>query len=160
MEETLKTSLFLDDTRTPKQPAPGFMPWKVVRNFDQFTEIIFKFHSLFGKLPDLISFDHDLHDEHLIDYTTYEAQGIPAIHYDEFKEKTGFECAAWLCDFCELNDLELPLCGVHSQRPLGAKNIHELLNRFKASRGQVPDAYIQQVPSFTAHELGERLAGN
>lgn len=114
--------LFLDDIRIPKD-AIGLVPsnlnqfywdnnWTVVRNYYEFCNYIQKF-----SLPDFISFDHDLADEHYGD-----------IDNSEYKEKTGYECAKWLVDWCLENSLSLPNFVVHSANPIGKQNIESYLN--------------------------------
>lgn len=58
-------------------------------------------------LPDFISFDHDL--------------GL---------EESGFDCAKWLVAYCLDHDKNLPRFAVHSQNPVGKKNIESLLTNF------------------------------
>src|SRR5690554_7456668 len=58
-------------------------------------------------LPDFISFDHDL--------------GL---------EESGFDCAKWLVNYCLDKKIGLPEFTVHSQNPVGKKNIESLLNNF------------------------------
>ncbi len=114
--------LFLDDIRIPKD-AIGLIPdnlnkfywendWVIVRDFHQFCNYLQKFG-----LPDFISFDHDLADEHYGDFTPVD-----------WKEKTGYECAKWLVDFCLENSLKIPNYIVHSANPVGKKNIETYLS--------------------------------
>ncbi len=66
-------------------------------------------------IPD--EFEHDLAEEHVIDFVNNQLQGIEAINYSTFKEKTGYDCTLWLCDYIseqheqgnniKLNDVEL-----------------------------------------------------
>lgn len=49
-------------------------------------------------------------------------------------EKTGYECAKWLVEYCLDNDLDLPLCYVHSMNPVGKDNINNLLKNYNDSR--------------------------
>ena len=70
-------------------------------------------------MPDVISFDHDLGDEH---YTNNSN-----INYSEFKEKTGYDCAKWLIDYCIDNDLDFPkVIYIHSMNPYGSLNIESI----------------------------------
>jgi len=88
----MKTALYLDDQRTPTINIPGYEPWVVVRSYEQFVNWI----SEFG-IPDLISFDHDLADEHIEDYFKQKLnQGFQQPEYESYKEKTGLHCAMWL----------------------------------------------------------------
>jgi len=97
--------------------------WIVVRNYEEFVNYITN-----KGLPYLISFDHDLADEHY-DPSMYNG------NYDDvakkFKEKTGMDCAKWLVDYCLDNEKQLPKFVVHSMNPAGTKNISSLLNDFK-----------------------------
>jgi hypothetical protein len=51
--------------------------------------------------------------------------------YEEFKEKTGLDCAKWLCDYCMDYRETLPGFVVHSMNPAGGKNISGYLESFK-----------------------------
>ena len=114
--------LFLDDLRIPKD-AIGLVvsnlnqfywanDWDVVINYDEFVSYITK-----NGLPDFISFDHDLADEHYIGTDT--------------NEKTGFEAAKWLVDWCFDNKKSLPDFVVHSANPVGKLNIESYLKNAK-----------------------------
>lgn len=118
--------LYLDDLRIPKDSI-GFVPdtmnqfywsddWTIVRNYWEFCNYIQKFG-----LPDFISFDHDLADEHYVN----------DINYDDYKEKTGYEAAKWLVDWCFDNKKSLPNFIVHSANTVGKLNIESYLNNAK-----------------------------
>jgi hypothetical protein len=128
--------LFLDDIRIPKD-AIGLVPsamnqfywendWNVVRNYDEFCDYIQKYGS-----PDFVSFDHDLADDHYNDLFSDENWSKNdtdiVLKYDDYKEKTGYECAKWLVDYCLENGLQLPDYAVHSANPVGKKNIESYL---------------------------------
>lgn len=74
-----------------------------VRSYAEFVTYI-KTHGL----PDFISFDHDL--------------GL---------QENGFDCAKWLVNYCLDNRKKMPDFAVHSQNPVGKKNIESLLNNFR-----------------------------
>jgi len=76
-----------------------------VYNFEEFVAFISQ-----NGMPDFISFDHDL--------------GL---------EKTGFDCAKWLVEYCLDNQVSLPDFAVHSQNPVGKENIEKLLENFRKS---------------------------
>lgn len=138
----MKKALYLDDQRTPTKTIPGYEPWFVVRNYAQFTEWI----TTHG-IPDLISFDHDLANEHIDDYFRQKlAFGYQHPNYDEYTEKTGLDCAKWLVEYCQEKNISLKGCSVHSHNPVGASNIHSLLNGFKKHMGLPEDCYIGQHP--------------
>lgn len=132
--------LFLDDIRIPKD-AIGLVPsimnklywendWIIVRSYSEFCNHIQNFG-----IPDFVSFDHDLADDHYNDLFsddnwTKDDNDI-VLKYDEYKEKTGYECAKWLVDFCLENSLTLPDYIVHSANPVGKRNIESYLNNAK-----------------------------
>lgn len=116
-------NLFLDDFRIPKDcynytKQQIFLNWSwvVVRNYSEFVKQIKK-----EGLPKFISFDHDLADSH------YGTPNNPDIPYDEYKEKTGYDCAKWLLDYCKTNNKIIPKYFIHSMNPVGSKNIRNLL---------------------------------
>lgn len=133
------SKLFLDDIREPIQVThawhkgewdgfPSLYPWKIVRSYAEFTEYILK-----NGLPEVISFDHDLSWEH---YPQGELLLSNPINYDEFTEKTGYDCAKWLVDYCETNEHELPDFYVHSFNPIGRANIIDYLVRYKEIKAE------------------------
>ncbi|WP_081411648.1 cyclic-phosphate processing receiver domain-containing protein [Chryseobacterium gregarium] len=124
--EVTKRLLFLDDIRYPpdayhytKQDMFLWEDWHVVRNYAQFVSRILE-----KGLPEMISFDHDLADEH---YSEQDSQ--------ECVEKTGYDCAKWLVGYCLDHDAELPEFYCHSMNPVGKENIEDLLNNFKKRNG-------------------------
>ena len=137
----MKNLLFLDDFRTPKLvPLYDFLTstqapfnkeelWDVVTNYQEFVVYIEAYYILNNSLPELISFDHDLSDEHYSSdmFTNPENYNDK---YDTFNEKTGYECAKWLVDFCMDNNITLPKYLCHSQNPVGKENIIKYLDNF------------------------------
>lgn len=118
--------LFLDDKRNPvhcvtymhfrigrKNPIYLENEWVICRNYECFKNTI----ESMG-LPDFVSFDHDLADEH---YRNYLETG--QVDYELYTEKTGYECAKWLVNYCLDHKLPLPDCAVHSDNIVGAENI-------------------------------------
>src|SRR6478752_846746 len=124
-------NLFLDDIRIPYQVGNYINPvelrvlyrksaWDIVRDYDEFV----KFIETKG-LPKLISFDHDLADEH------YNSESWQDSTFGIYREKTGYDCAKWLVEYCEKNSLSLPEILVHSMNPIGSENIKNLINGYK-----------------------------
>jgi len=126
-------NLYLDDYRIPRDSYVYthnalyvLRPWQIARSYEEFVSFI----NTQG-LPDLISFDHDLADEHYREHTSildYEKDS------SNYKEKTGFECAKWLVNYCIDNNKKLPEFLCHSMNPIGKENILSLLNQFKKSQ--------------------------
>jgi len=137
-----RISLYLDDTRTPIDTIPGYHPWNIVRNYNEFTEWIIK-----NGIPDLISFDHDLAEEHINDYYKQLLEnGFQHPNYNEYKEKTGLDCAKFIVDYCQKNNISLKKCCVHSHNPVGATNIQSLINGFKKHMDEPEDCYLSKHP--------------
>lgn len=117
----MKKLLWLDDIRNPHETnLDGIKHWLVfspiqepyevywVKSYNEFITWIER-----NGIPDGICFDHDL--ESYVD-------GI---------EKTGFDCAKWLVEYCMDNDCVLPLWNVQSANPVGKENINGLMFGFK-----------------------------
>lgn len=112
--------LFLDDVRQPWDDS-----WDVVRNYHDFVQWIRE-----NGLPSVISFDHDLSPEH---YKNEMFSGTGEDYnalYKKFEEKTGLDCAKWLCEHVVSNEMDFPRFNVHSMNPVGAKNIANLLSNY------------------------------
>jgi hypothetical protein len=139
-----KMKLFLDDIRHPEDCA-AYMPshlsylyskekWITVRDYNEFVDFITS-----EGLPELISFDHDLADEHYSPLETSdlyrEMEATPELvdrfYNENFVERTGYHCARWLIDYCIDNNQKLPQFLVHSMNPTGKINIQTLLEQFK-----------------------------
>ena len=119
----MKTLLYLDDHRDPMVWLNGDMfmvTHKIywVQSFDEFVEWIVS-----NGLPDFISFDHDLGDEHYEDFINAGEQ----INYETYAEETGYDAAQWLVKYCDEHRLKIPLYRVHSANPTGAENIRSYL---------------------------------
>ncbi len=98
--------------------------WDIVRNYDEFINYILK-----NGLPSVISFDHDLADEHYVPSEYWDNYDLSKEFQESqsYREKTGNDCAKWLLEYCYENDLKLPQCMVHSANPVGADNIRKTL---------------------------------
>jgi hypothetical protein len=114
--------LYLDDIRTPKTEG-----WEIVRSYDEFVNYIEK-----NGIPDEISFDHDLSREHTKYYFDNGGHDNPPDPLGvEFEEKTGYDAAKWLCDYCWTNGIPLSKWNVHSANPVGSANISAVLKNFE-----------------------------
>lgn len=124
----MEYKLFLDDIRNPKDVLNyidndiySLNNWVIVRNYDEFVQTIEK-----NGLPTIISFDHDLAYDHYLD----DNQNGD-IDYDNLTEKTGYDCAKWLVDYCIIKMSKITSrCYVHSMNPVGKVNIETLLHNF------------------------------
>lgn len=125
-------NLFIDDFRHPydafnytKDTRYLQLKWVIVRSYDEFVKVVSE-----KGVPQFVSFDHDLADEH------YHSSDQPwstesSIDYFSYKEKTGYECAKWLCDYCLDNGVKYPDFKVHSMNNIGASNIRHYVANFK-----------------------------
>lgn len=122
--------LFLDDIRMPIEAYSytNFAPflnkeWDIVRDYNEFISYITK-----NGMPDFIAFDHDLGEEHYKSNDYWDQVYKSNI---ELEEKTGFDCAKWLVEYCIDNNKKLPEYYVHSMNPVGKRNIIEYLENFR-----------------------------
>jgi hypothetical protein len=129
-------NLFLDDIRSlsdafyfTKQPIYNLLDWKIVRSYDEFIKFILE-----NGIPETISFDHDLADEHY-DPDLYGSETYNET-YDNFEFKTGYDCAKWLINYCMSNNENPPVnILVHSANYQGSINIVSLFNNYFRSIG-------------------------
>ena len=130
-----KQLLWLDDYRNPYTTASDWLRFSPIgRNVDviwvtNYTEFVDWI--MINGLPDAICFDHDLADEHYR-MSMYDKNGSYNKYYTDgtFKEKTGYDCAKWLVDYCLDRNLELPEYNIQSQNPTGKENIDMLLKNY------------------------------
>ena len=117
-------NLFLDDVRIPTHVTwvdfPRDQHYSVVRNYQEFVDLI----TLRG-LPKFICYDHDLSDCHY-------GHGLSGddIPYDSYKEKTGYDCAKWIVDYCMNKGIKHPPYVVHSMNPVGKSNIESYIKSY------------------------------
>lgn len=138
-------NLFLDDLRKPqhayiypKRDVGGIIidsrslknisgvdddQWIIVRSYDEFVKTIKE-----KGLPIAVSFDHDLHEEHIKHYYNItEKTGL--IEYGNLKEKTGKHCAEFFVQKCkELKPKKLPEIYIHSANKYGVEEILKALD--------------------------------
>lgn len=119
-------NLFLDDDpiRIPNKLGWIKLPlveWTIARNYQQFCDIINK-----QGCPRIVSFDHDLADVHY--GVDWDRRGND---YSGIKEKTGYDCARFLVNYCLNNNQEFPLYYVHSMNPVGRNNIINFIESMK-----------------------------
>lgn len=123
--------LFLDDKRTPEDVV-GYegIEWTIVKDGHEFENYI----NLHG-VPDVISFDHDLADEHYdIDWDEFYSSKNPGVTY---AEDTGLDCLKKLIrrlTMKEPNQETWPKCASHSLNPVGRLEINKLLETWSFPR--------------------------
>ena len=98
-----KILLWLDDSRDPlENDWLVFSP--IGKDVDVnwvTTQMEFKDWIMINGLPDAICFDHDLGTGN----------------------GDGYECATWLCKYCDTKNLKLPLYAMQSANTVGRENI-------------------------------------
>jgi hypothetical protein len=122
-------SIYLDDTRTPLEHPLG-KEWMVVRDYDQFVDLVTKTGL---NNVELISLDHDLGPlaiRHFFDNTRVNY----TINYAFIRENTGMDAVNWLVDLARKSDLDLPQCYVHSANPIGCGNMMGHINMYNKER--------------------------
>ena len=119
--------VFVDDERLPQQ-CLTFMEdleyngaWVIVRNYDEFVQVVRYNYQVNGILPIVISFDHDLGFTHV---------------GDEIVEKSGLDCAKFMVDFCAAQKLPFPRYKVHSRNVVGRESIIGLIENYKKHEKQ------------------------
>ena len=120
--------LFLDDNRLPAEVNGDIYDeagWRVVGNYQEFISYVME-----EGVPEVVSFDHDLADEHYdIDWYEVYVEGLmPAT-----SQPTGLECLKWLVKFCQDTNTPMPkkmLC--HSMNPIGKQMIEEHIAKWNS----------------------------
>ncbi len=130
MKDT-KTLLWLDDIR---DPFKGDWITKFAPDFADRGEIIWvktceDFIAWVNEngMPTKVAFDHDLAD------VVYNDKGAIVMNDSVWREKTGFDAAKFLTEYCMDNDVDLPLWTVQSSNTVGRDNINGLLLSFLRS---------------------------
>jgi len=104
--------LYVDDIRIPLDPK-----WTIVRNYNEFVNIITK-EGL--EKFEIISLDHDLGD----------VLKNSILKFSEYNEKTGMDCAKFLVNKSLDSGVELPLIYTHSDNNVGSDNIIKYINNY------------------------------
>lgn len=119
--------LLLDDIRNLEDvknykllPNVESSKWIIVRSYKEFVDII----TLRG-VPQFVSLDHDLADIHY-------GHGLnnDEIPYNSYKEKTGYDAAKWLVNYCMERGIKHPPYVVHSMNPIGKSNIESYIESY------------------------------
>lgn len=101
--------------------TPSDNSWFIIRSHHDF---IHKISTSFNQI-DCISFDHDLGEE-----------------------KTGFDCAKYLIEYCINNNLTPPQTYVHSANPVGRENIVSLINNYLTFTEEIPNCKWISIEHF------------
>ena len=116
--------LWLDDYRTPKDYLIRDYEITWVKTFEEFCA-----HLENDGLPDIVCFDHDLGTE-----------------------KSGYDCAKYLVNYCQQHNLDIPQYDIQSSNVVGKENIRSLMDnwhRLFISKSQIPaNSAISQILSF------------
>ena len=117
-----KLMIYLDDVRTPVDADN----WVVVRSYDEFVN---KVMEVGLKNIELVSLDHDLGDTAMNEYFNNVSPNY-SLDYNNIQEKTGYDCAKWLVEYCSENGLPMPTYLIHSANPVGSQNIRFILENY------------------------------
>lgn len=129
----MRTLLWLDDYRDPIKnngewlvfspiPQPFVTVW--VKSYHEFVVWI-----VTNGLPDAICFDRDLG---IPNHFSRVSDGMSKRQSRKLKltEKTGYDCAKWLIQYCDLFDSPIPAYNIQSANPVGKANIKALLDKY------------------------------
>ena len=120
-----KYNIFLDDIRVPTDVTwaniPADQHYSLVRSYKEFVDLI----TLRREVPKFVCYDHDLADTHY-------GHGLNnnEIPYESYKEKTGYDAAKWLVNYCMERGIKHPPYVVHSLNPIGKQNIESYINSY------------------------------
>ena len=117
-----KKRLYLDDVRTPLGDD-----WIIARNYEEFVSTI-KFHGL--KNFDMISLDHDLGEQSMVEYYTNVKNNYKLDYNNIVDEKTGYDCCKFLVSESMSKNIPLPQIYVHSANPIGSANMMGYINNY------------------------------
>ena len=125
-------NLYLDDLRVPydtfnysKDSRYTKLKWVIVRSYKEFVRAV----ETLG-IPNLVSFDHDLADEHYDTLGQTDFLSLSEYYLSNDREMTGYDCAKWLCDYCIDNNEKFPNYLIHSWNRIGSENIKGYITNF------------------------------
>lgn len=97
--------------------------WVVVRNYQEFVDVVIK-----DGIPQRVSFDHDLADQHYAEY--FKSVSTGKFNYDNISEKTGYHACKWLIGYCLEKKIPFPEYYIHTMNPIGYANIQSLIDSY------------------------------
>jgi hypothetical protein len=120
--KTEKMRLYLDDVRIPTAKD-----WVVVQSHKELVSKI----RLFGlENFEVISLDHDLGDQAMIEYYTNVRNNYELKYDNIVNEETGMDSAKFLVAESMNKNIPLPQIYVHSANPIGSANIMGYINNY------------------------------
>ena len=122
-----KLRLYLDDVRTPLGED-----WIIARNYQELVE---KINQYGLESFEVISLDHDLGDQAMIEYYT-NVKNNYTLDYSNISEKTGYDACKFLVSKSMEKSIPLPQIYVHSANPIGSANIMGYINNFFMNEAQ------------------------
>lgn len=96
--------IWLDDFRAPMVPDGESIFW--LKNYDGFVSCVMGLGEKISSC--IVHFDHDLGEE-----------------------KSGYDCAKWLIDWCLKNDYGVPDYDIQSSNPVGRQNIESVFESYR-----------------------------
>lgn len=151
----MKNLLWLDDRRNPyidsegKVPKDNGEPYNInwVIDYKQFVQWIQKYG-----LPDAVSFDHDLSEEHYTPEYLWEDYQASKRHQEAMKKSyvypTGEDTAKWLKNYCDTNKKKLPQIYIHTANPVGEDWIREALGEAYISIAEYRNRKINEIGHY------------
>ena len=133
-----KLRLYLDDVRTPTEEG-----WNVVRNYNEFVNFI-NMNGL--ESIELISLDHDLGDEAMVEYYTNVKNNFTLDYNNIKEEKTGYDCCKFLVEVSMLKNIPLPQIFIHSNNPIGSTNMMGYINNYLKNCRLPQNCSLQKQP--------------
>lgn len=106
-------SIYLDDLRTPTESPSPNSDWTVVRNYEDFVNLVEKTGL---ENIGIISFDHDLDRNATLHYLEYVKTHYE-IDYSKIEKPTGLDAVKWLIAHSSTTGKPIPKCYVHSANP-------------------------------------------
>ncbi len=116
--------LFLDDRRQVYDAKwvnlPNDKIWRVAKSYGEFVSYIMDLG-----LPEFVSFDHDLAEEHY--KVSLQENEHTGPDYDYGAEKTGMDAVKWLVDYCIIHKKKFPKYAVHSLNEAASKRMESYI---------------------------------
>lgn len=145
-----KKYLFLDDLRTSPNEVYKYMKsnynesyfkyadiekWFVINSSENFIDFI---KNNIEDLPEVISLDHDLDEEHYTPeeyWNDYErSKKFQRERYYNYHKPTGAFCLVFLLNLCNHKKVKVPKIEFHSQNPVGVDFMQYILHFNKKKR--------------------------